>query len=329
MGKNDIAVKRWLSDKNRFADLFNGTVFQGKEIVRAEELAPLERESARILTDKNGNLCGLQRYRDIVMRWKGSADLALLACENQDSVHYGMPIRNMIYDGMTYSDQIEQWWKEGQNKLTKAEYLSRCRKDTKILPVFTLVFYYAEAPWDGTLDLYGMFPEHFLGEERSILEKYVPNYHINLVDAARIENPEQFKSDLQIIFSMLKYRNNKKVLKDFVNLHSDYFSNVDPDTYDAIRSFLHSEKQLKLLAAQEKGEGINMCKALEDLYQDGVDAGMERGIEQGIKQGTKQTKHQFSALLSKLLSDNRHSDLEMLASDPSCFEQLCEQYGIS
>ena len=29
MGKSDIAIKKWLGNKERFADLFNGVVFQG------------------------------------------------------------------------------------------------------------------------------------------------------------------------------------------------------------------------------------------------------------------------------------------------------------
>ena len=31
MGKADAAVRNWLSDKRRFADLFNGVIFSGRE----------------------------------------------------------------------------------------------------------------------------------------------------------------------------------------------------------------------------------------------------------------------------------------------------------
>ena len=33
MGKNDIAVKQWLSAKDRFADLFNMLIFGGSTVV--------------------------------------------------------------------------------------------------------------------------------------------------------------------------------------------------------------------------------------------------------------------------------------------------------
>ena len=42
MGKADIAVKNWLSDNDRFADLFNGTIFGGRQIVRPEELENMD-----------------------------------------------------------------------------------------------------------------------------------------------------------------------------------------------------------------------------------------------------------------------------------------------
>ena len=52
MGKADIAVKNWLSDRERFADLFNGTVFGGRQVVLPEELEDMDRETDIIITDK-------------------------------------------------------------------------------------------------------------------------------------------------------------------------------------------------------------------------------------------------------------------------------------
>ena len=42
MGKSNIAVKQWLRNKKRFADLFNGTIFQGQQIVLPEELEEID-----------------------------------------------------------------------------------------------------------------------------------------------------------------------------------------------------------------------------------------------------------------------------------------------
>lgn len=49
---------------------------------------------------------------------------------------------------------------------------------------------------------------------------------------------------------------------------------MDEETYQALREFLHSETILKQAFEKEKGEEqADMCKALDDLYQDGIEQG--------------------------------------------------------
>lgn len=38
MGKKDITLKNYFSDTRRYADLLNGSIFQGKQVIHAEEL---------------------------------------------------------------------------------------------------------------------------------------------------------------------------------------------------------------------------------------------------------------------------------------------------
>ncbi|MCI6534899.1 MAG: hypothetical protein MR444_08895, partial [Lachnospiraceae bacterium] len=42
-----------------------------------------------------------------------------------------------------------------------------------------------------------------------------------------------------------KCRGNKKELLDYMNKREAYFRNVDEETYQVMREFLHSEKMLK------------------------------------------------------------------------------------
>ena len=94
----------------------------------------------------------------------------------------------------------------------------------------------------------------------------------------------RFHSDLQQIFGVLNYRSEKEKLQSYMKENREYFENVDVDTYQAMREFLHSERQLKsVVKAKGKEERINMCKALEDIYNDGVERGREEGREEGIE----------------------------------------------
>ena len=289
MGKSDLASKNWLQDRRRYADLFNGVIFGGRQMIQAEELEPISGEADVILTDKDGKEQKIQRYRDIVMKWKKGIHLAVCACENQKNVHYAMPVRIMLYDGLSYVNQMDQIWKlHEQDKSTKnvesEEWLSKFRRDDRLIPVISIVFYYGSKEWDAATSLYDMldFPEG--SEEINLLEEYIPNYRINLLDAGKVEHVERFKTDLQELFQMLKYREEKEKLAQYVTDHRDYFGNIDRDTFLAFGEFLQAGKFWKNIIPKtnQNGGKIDMCKALQDLYDEGVEHGMERGIEQKV-----------------------------------------------
>ena len=300
MGKGNAAVREWMSNPVRFSDLYNGIVFRGKQVVLPEELEPAEGETDILLEDNEQKVQEIHRYRDIVMRWKKGALLVLLACENQEKVHYAMTVRNMLYDSLSYAGQIQQLWKEREKeekqKMTAPEFLSKWKKDDRLVPVITLVFYYDTEQWDGSTDLHGMLQ---WGEgNQELLREYVPNYRINLVDAGNLEHLERFQSDLQEILGMLKCRGNKKELLDYMNKREEYFRNVDEETYQVMREFLHSEKMLKENVERIEGkETVDMCKALDELYNDGI----EQGIERGMIRGTIETMKEFNISMEEAI----------------------------
>lgn len=317
MGKGNAAVKQWLGNKNRYADLFNGVVFEGKKVVLPEELEPIESESDILITDKNENTKEIQRHRDLIMRWKKGTILVVLGCENQEKIHYAMPVRNMLYDGLSYTEQIkklkEQHRKNKSEKMTDSEFLSGFCKSDKIYPVITIVFYYGKEPWDAGKSLYEMFPEEILENYPQLLEKYVPNYHINLVEAGNIEQCELFQTDLQEIFGMLKYRKDKKELINYIRGNEQYFNSVDEDTYHVIGELLGSENILKKELRRRGGEEENdMCEALEELYNDGKIEG-ERDLLQ---------------LISYMTKDGLLDLIPKLAEDEAFLDEMFEKYQI-
>ena len=207
--------------------------------------------------------------RDIVKQWKKGPFFAILTCESQDKIHYAMPVRNLLQDGLTYTEQIRKLWKETEYKRVKApsaprltgeEYLSRFRKHDRIFPVITLVFYYDLKNWDGAVDLYDMFHLDTLPDTESetldLLRTYLPNYRINLIDAGNMENINRFHTDLQQIFGVLQYRGKKDELRSYMLEHRDYFGQVNTETYHALQAFLHSEKILKDIEVSEGKERI-------------------------------------------------------------------------
>ena len=307
MGKADVNVNIWLSEKKRFANLFNGVIYGGRQVILPEDLEEVNPVSSVSVKNRTGKTKNMKKYRDIIMKWRNQATLVLLANESQDKVHYAMPHKVMLYDGMDYETQIRNNWKNfndrrKQNKktgqplehLTAGEYLSRFRKNDRLIPIISLVFYYGSEPWDGPVDLYDMFQLEGTKEENEILEKYLPNYKINLVDAERLEDVEKFSDDLQVILTMLRYRDSKEELTDYINENKKFFQNVDYETSQAMKAFLNM-KQIPG-EAEHKEEMIDMCKAIQEMYDDGVKDGIQQGVEQGR---TELLKEQIQRKLKK------------------------------
>lgn len=112
-----------------------------------------------------------------------------------------------------------------------------------ILPVVTLVLYYGEKEWDGSVDLYGMMGVQL--EKREILKEFVGNYKINLIHANNIGNLENYKTDLRFIFGMMQYKSDKQKLYQYIQTNRTFFGNLDYETFLAIECLIGAKKHIK------------------------------------------------------------------------------------
>lgn len=91
MGKADVNVNIWLSEKKRFANLFNGVIYGGRQMILPEDLEEVNPVSSVSVKNRTGKTKNMKKYRDIIMKWRNQATFVLLANESQDMVHYAMP----------------------------------------------------------------------------------------------------------------------------------------------------------------------------------------------------------------------------------------------
>ena len=63
MGKNDITLKDYLSEPGRYADLLNGSIFHGRQIIDADELS-----DAGTVQSKSDEQSIVERISDITMK---------------------------------------------------------------------------------------------------------------------------------------------------------------------------------------------------------------------------------------------------------------------
>ena len=144
MGKSDVYMKRWLSNKERFADLINGSLFHGKQIFSGDSLRAEDKEQRIMIRKSDGKEIAVQRYRDIIMTTENQTRIVVLACENQEEIHYAMPVRTMLYDALSYADQVNEIRKMRRKDRTfesPAEFLSGLNRTDLLTPVITVIFY--------------------------------------------------------------------------------------------------------------------------------------------------------------------------------------------
>ena len=173
MAERNLYMRRLLGHPARFADFYNGTVFGGQQVLRPEELSDVPGEQGIVILDENGSKRVVERRRDIIKKASFGAYFILTAVESQDSVHYGMPVRSMMYDALDYTEQIErlrQVHRKNGDILSGSEFLSGITREDRLTPVVSLIFYHGAKPWDGPSTVLRKFPSNstrYLRQERA------------------------------------------------------------------------------------------------------------------------------------------------------------------
>lgn len=183
------------------------------------------------------------------------------------------------YDVGEYERQAEKVRKRvrKQKGISGAEFLSGFTKKDKLKPCITLVLYYGEE-WDGARELYELLDLTDIPEE---LRGAVSNYRIHVCEVKKFQNTGVFKTDLKQVFDCIRYAEDKEKMYELI-MKDPAYREMNEDTYDLIAEYMGTNQLMEDKKYVEEGK-VNMCKAIEEMIQDGRMEGISQGIEQGIK----------------------------------------------
>lgn len=206
--QKDIAEKRLEDHEDVFADIVNVLVFQGKSVLTPDTLVSIPTESFHKGEDGKWR----QRWRDVMKKdIRNGAVLTIFGIENQEERDNTMPIRVMGYDFASYDRQIQSIMKENK-KQERSPYLQRIHDDQRLAPVITLVLSFDTEKWERPLSVRDMLkiPDGM----PEVMDSYIQNYRMNLVEVSRIRHPAEFLDMMETIASDRRYREIKgQVLK--------------------------------------------------------------------------------------------------------------------
>ena len=267
MSKKDTKAKEYMADNNRFADLCNLVLFNGENIISAEDL--VEKDSTEVLSVlgvSGTEVKHEQKWRDLlksaIIKISNKAVFVLIGVENQSDIHYAMPVKSLIYDALSYGSQVKEAAKKHKKNKdydNNAEFLSGFKKSDKITPVIPITLYLGAEKWDAPTSLYDMFEDL---DDR--LKPFIPDYKLLLVSPANLspEDLDKLDTELREFLGAIKYSNNKDDFEEFI-FSNEEFENLDNETVSAINVFTGAGIKIT-----KKGGKTNVCKAIKEMKEE-------------------------------------------------------------
>ena len=217
----------------------------------------------------------IKRYRDVVRKAGIHGDYVIIGVEHQSTFDKNMIFRILNYDATTYINQVE----------SKKE----------VYPVGSFVFYTGDEEWK-LLETLKSIP--------SEMEPYINDWRLPVVDLKTMD--------------ARKLMNRR--LRDVVEIDQSMFAG----SYDGLRENRKIETESFMMAATftctnirredlPEGDEINMCKAMDQLFQRFENQGIEKGRQEEKQSTLKELlKVKLGTLSSPLEKQLTETSLEKL-----------------
>lgn len=250
MGKKDITQKVLEANNDVFADIFNALLF-GKDIIDKDLLEM----GATSLVDES------QMCRDVCRIYKKKAlKILSLGIENQTKKDNLIPLRVMGYD--------------------YCEYIRQCKEKSSVAipflyPSITIVLNFSNTFWKKPTSLYECMS---ISNE---LLPYVNDYKVHIINMAFLSDDEieRLTSDFKMVSMILRDARNEKIIPENYN----YILKHENDTLKMITAVLDDdryEKAYREIKRENGKEEIKMCKAIDNLIEEGrVEGRIESTID--------------------------------------------------
>ena len=194
MGKLDDMAKELYEDNLVFADTMNVLFFDGKPMIRAQDLSPLDPTEEHTIFDD-----------DFVIKTESK--------EKTDKTQN----KAEAFSNQKYRDVLRMLQTQNGHLLkSKNEFLSGIKKGETFTPVLTVVVYLGKETWDAPETLHDMLD---LEGVPDILRERIPNYQITLLQPESVTNQQlaRMKSPLQHILGVIKASTNWQDMNNYVN----------------------------------------------------------------------------------------------------------------
>lgn len=247
--EKDRAAKNFFSDPKIFSEFVNLSLFNGEERIKAEDLREIDPVNSTVFTKNKSLEVLVDNLYDSTVKESDENVYAIIGLESQAYSDKHMVIRAGIASLLIYDNQIATI-KEGE----------------KLKPVYIIVFNMLDRKWSNATDL------------RKLLSKEaIKVFGYPLVNAGYyVLDPHELKGEkinkiskpLKLVLNIIKNQGDKKELLSYIN-SEEAFKDLDYRTAKLLETIMKVDIP--------NDGGYNMCKAIEDIKNDGKREGLLEG----------------------------------------------------
>lgn len=287
MGEPNAALNVYMSKKERIRDVFE--YYTGEKMPSNYEI-----ETENGFYSLKGDKKLTYRERDQFKKVKDTDGIKfLLGLENQMTINLTFPQRLLEMDSLEYRRQVEEIREQNTKagvKYTKADdFKYGFKKEDRLKPVCNLKLYWGKGKHEMPVSLEDIMDME--GVPESIKDLF-NNYRIHTVCMLQIpdEDLDKMESDIKYVIGVLKRAGRKKEYRKFIQEHEKYFRRIPLDAYDVINVCADMGKMEKYFELKEENgeERVDMCQALEELFEDGWREGQREGEKAGLRRGKRE-----------------------------------------
>ncbi len=297
--KQDKILRGFFKVKAHFADIINAMLFEGKDVIHANELLLCDSDETIYFVYEN-RINVMERRRDILMHATVNGIPVYIGLEIQSTINYSMPYRLLLYDTMTYHLQY---------KLIDKDY----REHFRPTGVMSTVLYSGDRTWHQPHSLLDRIqvPEPLKG----LMNTWKGNIRdIKEINVELLRN-EKVKSLVSAVQTIYRWNKDTSTIKELV---------LSKEVAIVVAVMTNSE-ELVIRIEKEEREEVDMCQVLEEFKLESEMRGLKQGKIQTI---VNQLKSKFGFVSKELImkieesSDDKIDALTIKIIDARSEEEL-------
>ena len=256
--EEDRICKEYFDQNDRFSDLVNFTLYNGKEVTKPSDFINLDSVISEVFGSDKSYEVLIDNLKELSLKEDDRNIYAMIGLEAQGYHDKAMVIRAMKAKALLYSYQF----RKGEKPLK---------------PVIIIVVNLTGKRWKNPVKLKDMFEKKYLDMFGPLIDD-VSYVLLDIKEDSSIPKG-LLKTDLELLLNCLKYSRDDVRLEAYIEKEKGF------DSLDEITFKLINKLSILNLKIEKKGGKIEMWPAVKQMkeksYNDGYDSGYDSGLNKG------------------------------------------------